>query len=104
MAVIETRVDTGCAAFAENRARMVALIDDFRAAEARVRAHSERARERFDKRGQLLPRDRMALLLDRGTPFVELSTLAGYGIDDDDGAENASGGAPADRRNGGSAR
>ena len=38
----------------------------------------------FDKRGQLLPRERVARLLDPGVPFLELSTLAGWLQDDDD--------------------
>jgi len=60
--------------------------------EERVRAYSERARPRFEARGQLLPRDRVNLLLDRGTPFIELSTLAGLGMHDDDGDKLPSGG------------
>jgi len=90
--VLSTKVDTKCDAFVENRGRMLGLIDDLRATEARVRAKSERARERFEKRGQLLPRDRLSLLLDRGRPFVELSTLAGHGRDDDDGGDGVTGG------------
>jgi geranyl-CoA carboxylase beta subunit len=42
---------------------------------------SAASRERFEKRKQLLPRERVALLLDPGTPFLELSTLAGLGLD-----------------------
>jgi geranyl-CoA carboxylase beta subunit len=68
------------------------LLDAVRLLEARVRAYSERARPRFEARGQLLPRDRVNLLLDRGAPFVELSTLAGLGMHDDDGNENPLGG------------
>ena len=46
----------------------------------------------FKKRGQLMPRERLALLLDRGAPWLELSTLAGFRMHDDDGAENVQGG------------
>ena len=35
---------------------------------------SERHRERHVSRGKLLPRERVARLFDRGTPFLELST------------------------------
>jgi hypothetical protein len=51
-----------------------------------------RQAEKFAKRGQLLPRDRVARLLDRGAPFLELSTLAGYQMHDDDGRSDAAGG------------
>ena len=43
----------------------------------------QQAREKFQQRGQLLPRERLALLLDRGSPFLELSTLCGYKHHDD---------------------
>lgn len=38
------------------------------------------ARERHVSRGKLLPRERIQLLLDPGTPFLELSALAAYGV------------------------
>ena len=71
---------------------MLELLDDLRATEDRVRALSERAKQKFETLGKLLPRDRLSLLLDRGRPFIALSTLAGHGMDDDDGGDLASGG------------
>ncbi len=44
---------------------------------------SPRARERHVERGKLLPRDRVDALLDRGSPFLELSPLAANGLYDD---------------------
>src|SRR5207247_4550168 len=64
-----------------NRAGMLALIARLRELEARTRAAAAAAKERFHKRGQLLPRERVALVLDPGSPFLELSTLAGYLFD-----------------------
>ena len=49
-------------------------------------------RERFEQRGQLLPRERIAWLLDRGSGFLELSRLAGLGMHDDDGKKAVLGG------------
>ncbi len=92
MPVIESRIDVNAAAYTDNRADMLARIKVFRDAEQRVRDNSERGRAKFESRGQLMPRDRLALLLDRGAPFVELSTLAGFERHDDDGKDNASGG------------
>ncbi|MBL8943899.1 MAG: acyl-CoA carboxylase subunit beta, partial [Myxococcales bacterium] len=63
-----------------------------RGLEAKVRDHSARQAAKFAKRGQLLPRDRVAAVLDRGAPFLELSTLAGYKMHDDDGAGDIAGG------------
>ena len=50
----------------------------------RTRDRSAQSRPLFDKRGQLLPRERIALLLDAGSDFLELSALAGYGMDHPD--------------------
>jgi geranyl-CoA carboxylase beta subunit len=43
-------------------------------------------------RGQLLPRERVALVLDPGSPFIELSTLAGYMFDVPDADKSVPGG------------
>ena len=51
----------------------------------------EAKREKFAKRGQLLPRERLQNLLDPGAPFLELSTLAGYKQHDDKDGELAGG-------------
>jgi geranyl-CoA carboxylase beta subunit len=92
MAVIESKIDPASAAFADNRRDMLALVDGFRSLEARVRDTSNQKLPMFEKRGQLTPRQRIAHLLDRGSPFLEISTLAGLNMHDDDGAENIQGG------------
>lgn len=92
MPVIETKIDIKSEGFAANRAAHLKLIEDFRALEEKVRASSARDKTKFDARGQILPRERLALLLDRGAPFLELSTLCGYRMHDDDGEANIFGG------------
>jgi len=84
MARIESRIDPASAAFAERRAAMLALVEQVRALEARAAQASARAKPLFDRRGQLLPRERVARLLDPGAPWLELSTLAGFGLDEPD--------------------
>ncbi len=84
MTTLETRLAAGSEAFRENAAAMQALLDRVRRLEERTRAASAASKPLFDRRGQLLPRERLALLLDRGAPFLELSTLAGYCLDDPD--------------------
>jgi geranyl-CoA carboxylase beta subunit len=71
---------------------MSALLSEVRSLEEKVRALSNGKRAAFEKRGQLLPRERIARMLDRGAPFLELSTLAGYKMHDDDGDRNIMGG------------
>ncbi|TMJ51341.1 MAG: acyl-CoA carboxylase subunit beta, partial [Alphaproteobacteria bacterium] len=85
MPILETRVDRSSESFRTNREQMLALIAEFRGLEQNVRDASNAKRDFFRKRGQLLPRERVALLLDRGAPWLELATLAGYRMHDDDG-------------------
>lgn len=92
MPILRSELDPRSSRFAENREAMLSLVSELRALERRVRENSERAREKFAARNQLLPRDRVALLLDPGAPWLELSTLAGLRMHDDDGEENAAGG------------
>ncbi|HMM71365.1 MAG TPA: carboxyl transferase domain-containing protein [Rhodocyclaceae bacterium] len=74
----ESRVDAGGDAAQRNRGDWLRLIEDFRMAEARTRAASDRALPTFKRRGQLPPRVRIARALDPGSPFLELATLAGW--------------------------
>lgn len=92
MPVLHSRVDPAAADFQSNRAALLGLVEELRALEAKVVAHSAKAAPKFRKRGQLLPRERLARLLDPGAPFLELSRLAGLGMHDDDGEAGASGG------------
>src|SRR5258708_17334411 len=71
---------------------MLARIARMGALEERGRAASAAAKDRFHKRGQLLPRERVALVLDPGSPFIELSTLAGYMFDVPDADKSVPGG------------
>jgi geranyl-CoA carboxylase beta subunit len=92
MPVLQSRTDPRSAAFVANAERMRERLAEVRALEARVVAESASKRERFDMRGQLLPRERIARLLDRGSDFLEIGALAGLGMHDDDGKDNVLGG------------
>ena len=92
MPIIESRIDPRSEGFRANREQMLALIGEFRALEQKVRDFSNSRRERFRARKQLLPRERVALLIDAGAPWLELSTLAGFRMHDDDGATGIQGG------------
>lgn len=81
---IDTTLSRSQSAFIANSEAMSAQLSKVQALEQRARDASEKARERFAKRDQLLPRERLALLLDPGAPFIELSSLAGYGLDNPD--------------------
>ncbi|MBI3735602.1 acyl-CoA carboxylase subunit beta [Candidatus Sumerlaeota bacterium] len=92
MPVIESKVDTRSEQFKANREAMLALVAEFRTLEGKIAANSARSKPKFEKRGQLLPRERINLMLDRGAPFLQISTLCGYKMHDDDGDQNISGG------------
>ena len=92
MPILESTVDTSSPAFAANREAWLKLIADFRAIEQRVRDASAKAKPVFDRRGQLLPRERVARALDAGSPFLELATVAGWCMDNPDSAKTIPGG------------
>ena len=92
MPVLETKIDRESQAFQRNRARMLQLIERLRALEARTRDESAKVKPLFDKRGQLLPRERIARLLDAGAPWLELASVAGFGLDNPDPGKSIPGG------------
>ena len=92
MAQIETNISTGSEAFKANRDGMLALLGRVRELEERTRKASAASKARFEKRHQLLPRERISLLLDPGMPFLELCTLTGYLLDNPDPAKSIPGG------------
>ncbi|MDM0011651.1 carboxyl transferase domain-containing protein [Variovorax sp. J22P168] len=92
MAIIESTISPGSEAFKSNADGMLALLERVRGYERRSVATSARSRERFEKRGQLLPRERLSLLLDPGSPFLEISSLAGLGLDNPDLEKSVPGG------------
>jgi geranyl-CoA carboxylase beta subunit len=92
MPTLSSSLTPKSAAFQENSTCMHERLDEIRALEAQVRATSAKRRERFEKRGQLVPRERVEWLLDPGTSFLELSTLAGLAMHDDDGKRTVMGG------------
>jgi geranyl-CoA carboxylase beta subunit len=91
MPVLESQLDPGSEVFARQRAAMLAMVEEVRGLEQKVRDHSARAGRKFAERAQLLPRERLLRLLDRGAPWLELCSLAGLGMHDDEGGEGAGG-------------
>ncbi len=83
--ILESQLNPRSADFQANAAAMRAVVDDLRAQVERVaQGGGEAARAKHLARGKLLPRDRVANLLDAGTPFLEIAPLAAlnmYGND-----------------------
>ena len=83
--ILGTLLDARSDAFRANAEAMAALVAELRAKAAAVAQGGPQAsRDRHLARGKLLPRDRIATLLDPGTPFLELSQLAASGMYDDE--------------------
>jgi 3-methylcrotonyl-CoA carboxylase beta subunit len=74
---IETRIDLRSESFQANRTRNLELAAALREAQRRARfERPERDMQRLRRQNKLFVRERLELLLDPGTPFLELSTLA----------------------------
>ncbi|MGZ3653872.1 MAG: carboxyl transferase domain-containing protein, partial [Bdellovibrionota bacterium] len=80
MSVLQTRLDSGSAGFKKNFAFHEKLATELR---EKIREAAQgggpEARKKHEERGKLFVRDRIAKLLDPGTPFLELSALAATG-------------------------
>ena len=80
----KTRVSPQSEIFQQQRGAMLEFVARLRALESRAVAASAASKPAFDKRSALLPRERLAQLLDAGAPFLELASLAGYCTDEPD--------------------
>jgi acetyl-CoA carboxylase carboxyltransferase component len=82
MQVLPTRLDPRSEEYQVNRAAMLDKLAEFEKLQEQARqGGGEKYIKRHRERGKLLARERIELLVDRDTPFLELSTLAGWGSD-----------------------
>ncbi len=85
MAVLTTGVDVTSAQNQSSAADWAKLRRELEARRATAaEGGNAKARERHAARGKLLPRERVATLLDAGSPFLEIGALAAFGMYDDD--------------------
>ncbi len=93
MPILESKLNPRSAEFQANVAAMRALVDDLKAQVRQVGlGGGEAARKKHMDRGKLLPRVRVQMLLDPGTPFLEVAPLAALGMyPDRDGSDSAPG-------------
>ena len=91
MAILETKLNARSAEFQANAVAMRAVVDDLRAKLTQTAlGGGDAARAKHTARGKLLPRERVQMLLDPGTPFLELSPLAALNMyPDRDGTDSA---------------
>lgn len=85
MAVLKTSIPTRGEAFEANKASHLRALAEVRtAAERALGGGGQDARNRHVARNKLLPRDRVARLLDPGSPFLEVGAFAAHGMYDGD--------------------
>jgi 3-methylcrotonyl-CoA carboxylase beta subunit len=90
MTVLKSALNTRSDDFKANAAHMQAQVDDLRAVVSAIKqGGGAKARDKHLARGKLLPRDRLRRLLDVGSPFLEFSQLAAYGMYEDGGVPAA---------------
>lgn len=94
MPKLETKLNNRSPEFIANAQIMQSLADDLRDKVARIaQGGGEAARKKHTDRRKLLPHDRVQLLLDPGTPFLEFSQLAAYGMYPEKNGDDAAPGA-----------
>jgi acetyl-CoA carboxylase carboxyltransferase component len=82
MTTIKSTLDTSTPQFAANREALLAKIADVEAEQAKaVAGGGAKYVARHHERGKLLVRERIEMLIDPGSPFLELSPLAAWGSD-----------------------
>ena len=88
MPTIKSRLDTTSPAFAANAEQMRTVVSELYARSELVsEGGGKEANAKHVARGKLLPRDRVKALLDPGSPFLEFSPLAGWGMYGNDGQD-----------------
>jgi 3-methylcrotonyl-CoA carboxylase beta subunit len=84
MPVIKSLIESKSPEFQENHAHLLSQVLAFEEQQQRIAlGGGEKARTKHTERGKLLPRDRITALLDPGSAFLELSSLAAHGMFDD---------------------
>ncbi len=80
MPVLTSRVDPNDETYGANRAAQLAVLDELgKQLELAIAGGGERYQQRHRDRGRLLARERIELLVDPDSPFLELSALAAWG-------------------------
>jgi geranyl-CoA carboxylase beta subunit len=92
MTTLNSNLDVHSAEFLANVESMQSHIQSFRDIEQKVHDKENEAKDKFVKRGKLLPRERINRLIDAGAPFLEISSLAGFKMHDDKDGSMAGGG------------
>ena len=83
MPAIESKLNPLHADFQRDAEHLLDQLKAVQSLEDALITSAEKKRDKYAARGMLLPRERLALLIDNGSPFIEISSLAGYKMYDD---------------------
>src|ERR1700722_7055681 len=81
MAILESSLTLSSKTFQENVHHMDTLVTDFKEKLKDIqKGGGEKSREKHRTRGKLLPRERVEKLLDPGSPFLEIGSMAAHNV------------------------
>ena len=92
MTILQSEIAVGGEQFEKNKAALLAQLEQVRAIQNKNLEKSYAAKPKFDRKGKILPHERVRLALDANSPFVELCGLVGYAMHDDQDGSDAGGG------------
>ncbi|KAL8648543.1 MAG: hypothetical protein Q9226_005951, partial [Calogaya cf. arnoldii] len=81
LSILPTSVDTSSSTYRDNASDFNAIMSQMEDLHREIeKGGTEKAREKHLAKGKMLVRDRITALIDPGTPFLELSALAGHEV------------------------
>ncbi|OTG89905.1 acyl-CoA carboxylase subunit beta [Acinetobacter sp. ANC 3832] len=92
MTILQSEIAVGSEQYQQNTDALLAQLEAVRAVQAKSIEKSYAAKPKFDKKGKILPHERIRLVLDADSPFIELCGLVGYNMHDDKDGSDAGGG------------
>ncbi len=92
MTILQSEFVVGGEQFEKNKAALLAQLEQVRAIQNKNLEKSYAAKPKFDRKGKILPHERVRLALDANSPFIELCGLVGYAMHDDKDGSDAGGG------------
>ena len=92
MTILQSEFVVGGEQFEKNKAALLAQLEQVRAIQNKNLEKSYAAKPKFDRKGKILPHERVRLVLDANSPFIELCGLVGYAMHDDKDGSDAGGG------------
>ena len=92
MTILQSEIAVGSEQYEQNKAALLEQLEEVRVVQNKGLEKSYAAKPKFDKKGKILPHERVRLVLDPDSPFVEICGLVGYNMHDDKDGSEAGGG------------